>query len=240
MEKEVFVKQLTEKAKKLEITLEDKQVENFYQYMLLLIEWNKKMNLTAIIEPEEIIVKHFIDSLTIYPYIQKEDNILDIGTGAGFPGIPIKLAQSSFQVTLLDSLNKRICFLQEVIQKLELKEIRAIHGRAEEFIKQPNQRESYDIVTSRAVAKLNILLEYMLPFVKMGGKCICMKALEVEEELEEAKKAIKILGGKIEKIDTITLPESEIKRKIIIIKKIQRTPMLYPRKAGVPMKTPIS
>ncbi|MCI9178380.1 MAG: 16S rRNA (guanine(527)-N(7))-methyltransferase RsmG [Clostridia bacterium] len=239
MEKEVFVKQITERAKKLEIILEDKQAEDFYQYMLLLIEWNKKMNLTAIIEPEEIIVKHFIDSLTIYPYIEKGNNILDVGTGAGFPGVPIKLVQDSFKVTLLDSLNKRICFLQEVIQRLKLKDIQAIHGRAEEFVKLSNQRENYEIVISRAVAKLNVLLEYMLPFVKIGGKCICMKALEVEEELEEAKKAIEILGGKIERIDTITLPESQIKRKIIIIKKVERTPMIYPRKAGMPTKTPI-
>ena len=239
MEKEVFVKQLTEKAKKLEIILEDKQVENFYQYMLLLIEWNKKMNLTAIIEPEEIIVKHFIDSLTIYPYIQNGDNILDIGTGAGFPGIPIKLAQSSFQVTLLDSLNKRICFLQKVIQKLELKEIQAIHGRAEEFVKLSNQRENYEIVTSRAVAKLNVLLEYMLPFVKIGGKCICMKSSAIDEELDEAQKAIEILGGRIEKVDTILLESTNIERKIVIIEKIKSTPEKYPRKAGTPVKEPI-
>ncbi len=239
MEKEVFSQELIKKLKILNINLEDNQAEMFYKYMNLLIEWNEKMNLTAIIEPSEIILKHFADSLTIKKYINENEQILDIGTGAGFPGIPLKISENSFKITLLDSLNKRINFLKEVISKLNLQNIRAVHGRAEEFIKQNGEREKYDVVTSRAVARLNILVEYMLPFVKIGGKCICMKASNIEEELNEAEKAIDVLGGKIEKIDTIILPESDIERKIIIIKKIKETSDKYPRKAGMPAKEPI-
>lgn len=239
MEKLLFKESLTEKAKQLQINLNENQIEQFYQYMELLVEWNKKMNLTAIIEPNEIILKHFIDSLTINNYLKQAETILDIGTGAGFPGIPLKIVEKEKKITLLDSLNKRIQFLQVVIQTLKLEKIEAIHGRAEEFIKQEAKREVYDIVVSRAVARLNILLEYMLPFTKIGGKCICMKAIDIQEELQEAEKAMKLLGGEIEKVDTISLPESDIKRNIIIIKKISSTPKKYPRKAGTPTKEPI-
>lgn len=237
MEKNEFSKSLKDKAEVLGILVSDLQVEQFYNYMELLLEWNEKMNLTAITEPEEVILKHFIDSITIIPYLKDSEKILDIGTGAGFPGIPLKILEENKNFTLLDSLNKRINFLQTVINSLKLKKIQAVHGRAEEFIK--NQREIYDIVTSRAVARLNVLLEYMLPFVKIGGKCICMKSVDIQEEIEEAKRAIKILGGEIEKIDDITLPNSDIKRKIVIIKKINATPSKYPRKAGTPAKEPI-
>lgn len=239
MEKEVFSQDLLKKAKMLGIELKENQIEMFYNYMNLLIEWNEKMNLTAIIEPKEIILKHFIDSITIKKYLKENDEVLDIGTGAGFPGIPLKIVEENSKITLLDSLNKRITFLQEVINKLNLKEIRGVHGRAEEFVKQKGEREKYDIVTSRAVARLNVLLEYMLPFTKIGGSCICMKANNTEEELKEAEKAINILGGKIEKVDKIILPESDIERNIIIIKKIKETPNKYPRKAGMPTKEPI-
>lgn len=197
------------------------------------------MNLTAITEPQEILLKHFIDSLTIAQYIKENHKILDIGTGAGFPGIPLKIIYENAQITLLDALNKRIHFLQTVIQELQLTNIQAVHGRAEEYSKQENVRESYDIVTSRAVARLNVLLEYMLPFTKVGGKCICMKSVKIEEELEEAKKAIEILGGEFEKIDTILLPETDIARDIVIIRKVKNTPSKYPRKAGTPAKEPI-
>lgn len=236
---EKFNNSLIEKAKMLNIEITQEQAQQFYKYMQLLLEWNEKMNLTAIIEPEEIILKHFIDSLTVIPYLNEANTVLDIGTGAGFPGIPLKIIEPHKEFILLDSLNKRIIFLQEVIKKLNLKNIQAVHGRAEEFIKQRNKRESYDIVVSRAVARLNVLLEYMLPFVKLGGKCICMKAYDIEEELNDAKRAIEVLGGEIEKIDTITLPKSDIKRKIIIIKKVKNTPSKYPRKAGTPAKEPI-
>lgn len=239
MKKEDFQNKLVEKANKLKINLSQEQQNQFYQYMQLLLQWNEKMNLTAITEPEEVINKHFIDSISINLYIKEREKILDIGTGAGFPGIPLKIILPQNEITLIDSLNKRINFLNTVIQELNLEKITAIHNRAEEFSKINENRENYDIVTSRAVAKLNILLEYMLPFVKIGGKCICMKSMEIEEEIEEAKKAIEILGGTIEKIDTITLPDTDIKRKIVIIKKIKRTPPKYPRKAGTPAKEPI-
>lgn len=236
---EKFNSSLIEKAKLLNIQITQEQVQQFYKYMVLLIEWNKKMNLTAITEPEEVILKHFIDSLTVIPYLNKADTVLDIGTGAGFPGIPLKIIEQNKEFTLLDSLNKRIIFLQAVIKELNLKNIQAVHGRAEEFIKQKNLHESYDVITSRAVARLNVLLEYMLPFVKLGGKCICMKAYDLDEELNDAKRAIEVLGGRIEHIDEVTLPNSDIKRKIIIIKKVKNTPSKYPRKAGTPAKEPI-
>lgn len=239
MEKQKFKDNLREKALQFKINLRDNQLEQFYKYMLLLLEWNEKINLTAIIEPQEMIDKHFIDSLSIFPYINRKDSILDIGTGAGFPGIPLKIAGLDNSVTLLDSLNKRVLFLNTVIEELQLTNMQAFHGRAEEFNHQENRRESYDIVTSRAVAKLNVLLEYMLPFVKIGGKCICMKSMEIKDELEEAKKAIEVLGGEIETIEEIILENTDIKRKIVIIKKIRSTPKRYPRKAGTPAKEPI-
>jgi len=240
MEKEKFQKELASKASKLEINLSEEEQSQFYQYMQLLLEWNEKMNLTAITEPAEILDKHFIDSITIAKYIKQEEKILDIGTGAGFPGIPLKIVLPQNNITLLDALNKRINFLREVIQELKLDKITAVHGRAEEFSKISGNRENYDVVVSRAVAKLNVLLEYMLPFVKIGGKCICMKSAEIDDELEEAKKAIEILGGKIEVVDTVTLVGTDIKRKLIVIKKIKETPKKYPRKAGTPAKEPIS
>lgn len=239
MEIQDFICEIKEKSRALNIEITEEQAMQFYNYMELLLEWNEKMNLTAITEPKEVILKHFIDSMTILPYIEEAESILDIGTGAGFPGIPLKIIEDNKKFVLLDSLNKRINFLQNVITNLNLNNIEAIHDRAEDFIKEENQRESYDIVTSRAVARLNVLLEYMLPFVKIGGKCICMKSSEIEEEIDEAKRAIEILGGEIEKIDIINLPDSDIKRKIIIIKKITHTPTKYPRKAGIPTKEPI-
>lgn len=207
--------------------------------MLLLLEWNEKVNLTAITDHQEILVKHFIDSLSIIPYIKENDRILDIGTGAGFPGIPLKIALSQNSFTLLDSLNKRINFLNYIIGELNLSNIQAIHGRAEEFCKLNDNREKYEVVVSRAVAKLNTLLEYMLPFVKVGGICICMKSIDIENELEEADKAIKILGGQIDRIHTIKLGSTDISRKIVVIKKIKETPKKYPRKPGTPTKEPI-
>lgn len=239
MEKQEFKAKLKEEAMQFRIELSEKEQDNFYNYMKLLLDWNEKINLTAITEPKEVITKHFVDSLSITQYINEIDRILDIGTGAGFPGIPLKIVLEKNEITLLDSLNKRINFLNEVIEKLELKNIQAIHRRAEEFNKIDGNRESYDIVVSRAVAKLNVLLEYMLPFVKLNGRCICMKSADTAEELKEAENAIKILGGEIEKIDEITLKNTDIKRKIIVIKKINKTPNKYPRKAGTPTKEPI-
>lgn len=238
MEEKQFKEELTKRAMQFGVNLLEEQQNQFYQYMQLLLEWNEKMNLTAITEPQEILTKHFIDSISVVPYIKEGDKILDIGTGAGFPGIPLKIVLPQNSFTLLDSLNKRIHFLQEVVEQLKLENMEAVHGRAEEFCKE-DRREGYHIVVSRAVAKLNVLLEYMLPFTKVGGKCICMKALEIEEELEDAKKAIEILGGTIEKVEEITLEDTDITRKLVIVKKIKETPKKYPRKAGTPNKEPI-
>lgn len=239
MEKKEWMQELEKKAKKMQIELSNQQLEQFYLYMNLLLEWNEKINLTAITDPKEIILKHFIDSITIAPYLKNAQSILDIGTGAGFPGIPLAILENSKDFVLMDSLNKRIIFLQEVIQNIALTRVQAIHGRAEELGKEKEHREHYDLVASRAVAKLNILLEYMLPFVKVGGRCICMKSQEIEEELEEAKQAIELLGGKLERVDEIILPESDVKRKIIVIQKVRQTPIKYPRKPGTPSKEPI-
>ena len=183
--------------------------------------------------------KHFIDSITIIPYINYKDNIIDVGTGAGFPGIPIKIAREDVKVTLLDSLNKRVNFLKEVISNLNLSNIQTIHGRAEDIGKNSNFREKFDVATSRAVAPLNILVEYLMPLVKKGGRCICMKGKDIKEELEISKKAINVLGGELEKVDEFYLPQSYIKRNIIIIRKMKDTPSKYPRKAGTPSKEPI-
>lgn len=234
-----FKQKMSDKITKIGEGISEEKIEIFYNYMNLLIEWNKKINLTAIIEPEEIILKHFIDSLTLSKYISEYDKIADIGTGAGFPGIPIKILKQNTEIILIDSLNKRINFLNEVINQNNLKKIQAIHARAENIGHDDKHREKYDIVTSRAVAKLNVLLEYMLPLLKVGGRCICLKGPNVEEEIEEAQKALDILGGKIEKVEKITLPDSDNKRTIIIIKSVKQSPNKYPRKAGIPTTSPL-
>lgn len=238
MEFEIFSEELEIKAKQIEIELTKEQIEKYYNYMNLLLEWNEKINLTAIIEPREVILKHFVDSLTIAKYIKENEKLIDVGTGAGFPGIPLSIVKENTDIVLLDSLNKRINFLEEVKENLKLENITTIHGRAEEFGKNKKERETYDIATSRAVAPLNILLEYLLPLVKVGGKAICMKGSNIEE-IENAKNALEILGGQIEKIEEITLPNSDIKRNIIIVKKVKNTPSKYPRKPGTPSKEPI-
>lgn len=237
MEKTNFYKKMAEESEKIGIKLSDEQLNEFYEYMQLLLEWNEKMNLTAITDPEEVIKKHFVDSITIKKYIKEKSRLIDVGTGAGFPGIPLKIVDKSIKLTLLDSLNKRINFLNEIIEKLNLKEVNTIHSRAEEYAKN-KVRESYDVAVSRAVADLPILLEYLMPYVKLNGICICMKGPKAQEELERSKKAINILGGKLEEVEKITIDE-EMERNLIIIRKIKDTPNKYPRKAGMPTKNPI-
>ena len=230
---------LKQKLNEFNIEISDNQLEKFDKYMKFLLEWNEKINLTAIVEPDEVKIKHFLDSLTVLKYINDEDKVIDIGTGAGFPGIPLKIMKPDTKITLLDSLNKRINFLNIVIEELGLKNIEAIHGRAEEFARNKLYREKYDIAVSRAVANLSTLTEYMLPFVKVGGRCICMKGANVKEELDKAKNAIQELGGKIEKIDNFCLSNNDNGRNIIIIKKVKETKSKYPRKAGIPSKEPL-
>ena len=239
MEKEKFYESMREKSMVLGIDFYVEQLDKFYKYMELLIEWNQKINLTAIIEPEEIILKHFIDSITILKYIEKDAKIVDVGTGAGFPGIPVSIMRPDLKITLVDSLNKRLIFLQEVIKELNLENIEIIHSRAEEFGQNKKYRESFDIATSRAVANLSTLSEYLIPLVKIGGKVISMKAADANNEINDAKNAIEILGGKINKIDEFNLPNSDIGRTIILINKEKSTPNKYPRKPGTPSKEPI-
>ena len=237
MDYKEFSEKLDYKAKQLDIYLQEEQLKKFYLYMNLLLEWNQKINLTAITEPNEIILKHFVDCITIEKFIQNGQNIIDVGTGAGFPGIPLGIMKN-LDITLLDSLNKRIIFLQEVIKNINLKNINTIHARVEEFAKNKKNREKFDIATSRAVAPLNVLLEYLLPLVKVNGICICMKGANIEE-IDNAGNAFKILGAKIEKIENLILPDSDINRNIIIVRKVKETPLKYPRKAGTPSKEPL-
>lgn len=239
MEKKRFEEEMSKKSKILGVRFSVEQIEQFYKYMNLLIEWNEKMNLTAIIEPKEIILKHFIDSLTILKYIDDNSKLVDVGTGAGFPGVPLSIMNPTLKITLVDSLNKRLIFLQEVVKELNLKNIEIVHARAEEFGQNKNYREKFDIATSRAVANLATLSEYLVPLVKIGGKIISMKASNAKEEINDAQKAIEVLGGKIEKIEEFDLLKSDIGRTIIIIDKNKCTPAIYPRKAGTPAKEPI-
>lgn len=228
-----------QRLKDFNIKINDEQIKRFMNYMNLLLEWNEKINLTAITQPEEVKLKHFVDSLTVLKYINDDDKVIDIGTGAGFPGIPLKIMNENTKITLLDSLNKRINFLNIVIETLNLRNIQAIHGRAEEIARNKLYREKYDVAVSRAVANLSTLTEYMLPFVKVGGKCICMKGANVNEELKKAKNAIKELGGEIERVDNFYLSDNDNERNIIVIKKVKETNPKYPRKAGTPSKEPL-
>lgn len=236
---EDFRKEILEKMSKLSIELTEKQVEMFYDYMNLLLEWNEKINLTAITEFHEIILKHFVDSVTISRFVSHGKSLIDIGTGAGFPGIPLKILRPDLEIVLMDSLQKRINFLDEVILKLKLEKIKTIHARAEELGKDKKYREKFDVATSRAVANMSVLLEYLVPFVKKQGKVICMKGSDISEELENSKKAEKILGVSLENKEFLYLPGTNMERNILIYLKIKDTPKEYPRKAGTPSKNPI-
>lgn len=239
MEKEEFFEKMQEKSKDLDIHFSVEQLEQFFEYMKLLIEWNEKMNLTAITDPDEIIFKHFIDSITILKEIKDNFKLVDVGTGAGFPGIPLSIMNPTLKITLVDSLNKRLIFLQEVVKELKLENIEIIHARAEELGQNKEYREMFDVATSRAVANLSTLSEYLIPLVKINGKVISMKASGAQNEINEARKAIKVLGGSIEKIEEFNLPQTDIGRTIIVIKKNEETNRKYPRKAGIPSKDPI-
>jgi 16S rRNA (guanine527-N7)-methyltransferase len=230
---------LVEGSKEFSVSLVEGQINGLIKYKDILKEWNQKINITAIEDDKEIIVKHFIDSLSIIPYLGNMDvKLIDVGTGGGFPGIPVKVACEKINVTLLDSLDKRIKFLNNVISELKLEGIKACHGRAEDFGMMEEHRERYDIATARAVANLPVLLEYCLPFVKVGGIFIAMKGSSMEE-VDASNRALEVLGGKIDKIENINLPFADAVRNIIIVKKIKSTPKKYPRKAGKPSKEPI-
>lgn len=232
-----FIRQL----KELELELNETQLQQFERYYELLVEWNKVMNLTAITEYEEVYEKHFLDSLAIVKVedINKVESIIDIGTGAGFPGIPLKIAFPHLKVVLLDSLNKRINFLNTVIEELGLENVETLHGRAEDYAKKAEYREQADLCVSRAVANLSTLSEYCLPYVKVDGKFIPYKSGEITTETDEAKKAVGILGGNVKKILKFHLPDSDITRSFVVIEKKKATPKKYPRKAGLPSREPL-
>lgn len=235
------MKKLQELAQNWNISLSEKQIEQFQIYYEYLMEVNQVMNLTAITEKDEVIQKHFLDSLSIVQLINfnQIEKIIDVGTGAGFPGIPLKIAFPHLQVTLMDSLNKRVKFLKETGEKIGVKDMTIIHSRAEELGKNKEHREKYDICVSRAVANLSTLSEYCLPFVRLGGYFISYKGNHISEESREASHAIEKLGGKIEKQLEFQLPESDIERTFVQVKKVKQTPNKYPRKAGMPAKEPL-
>ncbi len=217
------------------------QYEQFIKYMRLLQEWNEKINLTAITEDEEVIKKHFIDCIKSFKSepIRKAKAIIDVGTGAGFPGLPIAIMNQNVKVTLLDSLNKRINFLNLVVKELGLKNVTTIHSRAEDGARKPELREKFDVATSRAVANMAVLSEFCMPYAKKGGYFVALKGPAIDEELENGKKAIKILGGELKEIIEISIEETDLKHNIVEIKKINMCPKAYPRKAGTVNKKPL-
>lgn len=233
-------------AQLMGIELDDNQLRQFEAYMNMVIEKNKVMNLTAITEPEEFSLIHFADSLSLIPAVSaaapltKENaSVIDVGTGAGFPAIPLKIAFPNMKLTLLDSLNKRVTFLDSVVEELELKKVTTIHARAEEGGRQKNLRDNFDFVLSRAVANLSVLSEYCLPYAKVGGLFISYKSGDIEEELKEAKHAISVLGGKLEDVIHFQLADTDINRSFVLIRKEKATPKAYPRKAGTAKKSPL-
>ena len=236
-----FVNDLSEVAKEYGLELTSDQISAFNRYYELLVEWNEKINLTAITEPREVAIKHIVDSLSCY---QKElftgqISLIDVGTGAGFPGLPLEIFYPELKLILLDSLNKRVKFLQLVVDELGLKDVEVIHARSEEAARNKKYRENFDLATARAVARLPIICEYCLPFVKQGGTFIALKGRQYEEEIQEAQKAFSVLGGKLVKSMPVKLPELEDKRAVVYIKKEKATPKVYPRKAGTPERNPI-
>lgn len=240
---EMFEKLMNEGLEGLSLTLSEKQKEQFYQYYELLNEWNKVMNLTAITELDEVVTKHFVDSLLLLKVVPDIDTTaykcIDVGTGAGFPGIPLKIAFPNLKVTLLDSLNKRVGFLNEVIKQLGLEEIQAVHGRAEDYGRDGAYREQFDLCVSRAVANMSTLSEYCIPFVAKGGLFVPYKSGKVEEEVKQAESAVRKLGGQMGEVITHILPGTDVERTFIPVKKVGVTAKKFPRKAGLPSKEPL-
>lgn len=232
---------LKNRMDRLQIETNENMLEQFDLFYHLLVEWNKVMNLTGITEYEEVVEKHFADSLSLARFLDlnKIHTVIDVGTGAGFPGIPLKIAFPHLKVVLLDSLNKRINFLNEVIAKLDLKEIHTIHGRAEEYARKPEYREQFDLCVSRAVANLSVLSEYCIPYIRLGGIFIPYKSGEIDEEVAASRKAVDILGGQIDHVEKFQLPDTDIHRSFVFINKIKNTQKKYPRKAGTPAKEPL-
>ena len=238
MEKLDYIEQ---KIRNLDLDINEIQIRQFYDYYEYLIKWNQFMNLTAITDFEDVVQKHFVDSLLITKEknMKDVDHLLDVGTGAGFPGIPLKIMFPNLKVTLLDSLKKRIDFLNEIIDVLDLKQIETIHGRAEDYAKSGKRREMYEICVSRAVANLSVLAEYCLPYVKIGGEFISYKSGEIKEEMEKAKSAIFLLGGRIRECRNYNLPGTDIRRSFVCIQKVGGCPKKFPRKAGTALKNPL-
>ena len=232
---------LDQGCQEMGIVLDGEQRQQFVDFYEYLVEKNKVMNLTGITEFQEVLVKHFLDSLACVKAvdIKKVKRMMDVGTGAGFPGVPLKIAFPHLEACLLDSLKKRVNFLEETFDLLKLTDITAVHGRAEEYAKNKAYRESFDLCVSRAVSNLATLSEYCLPYVKVGGSFISYKSGTVQEEAEQAEKAVKILGGKIRDVVYFSLPDSEIQRFLVVIEKVKSTPGKYPRKAGTPLKEPL-
>lgn len=225
----------------LNINPDSQMIDRFIEYYNLLIEWNKKMNLTAITDEKEVITKHFLDSVVLVKFMDmnKVSTLFDIGTGAGFPGLPLKILYPHIKLSLLDSVNKKIQFLDEVVKKLSLTDVNCIHGRAEDYAREVNFREGFDLVVSRAVSNLSTLSEYCIPFVNNEGYFVSYKSADYEFEVNDAEHAIEVLGGKIESIKESKVPNADIHRSYILIKKIKNTPNQYPRKAGIPAKKPL-
>ena len=236
-----FTTELRAAAEAASLSLSEEQILKFTRYDALLVDWNERMNLTAITEPRDVAVKHMVDSLTAYDaaLFSGAPTVIDVGTGAGFPGIPLKIFDPSIRLTLMDSLAKRLAFLEAVVADLGLTGVTCVHARAEDAAHEPQRRERYDIAVSRAVARLPVLLEYTLPFVKKGGHLIALKGRTAEEEATDAKHALKLLGGRLETIRPVTLPGLSDKRAVLTITKIAPTPKAYPRKAGTPAKKPL-
>lgn len=232
---------LESRLEPLHITLSGMQLDQFDKFYDLLVEWNKVMNLTGITEYQDVVEKHFLDSLSIVKIIDMNqiEYAIDIGTGAGFPGIPLKIAFPDINIVLLDSLNKRIKFLDHIIEELKLDGIRTIHGRAEDYAREAGYREKFDLCVSRAVANLTSLSEYCLPYVRVGGRFVSYKSGDIEQEISESERAIKILGGKVYQVEKFNLPGTEIQRSFVMIKKMKNTQNKYPRKAGTPTKEPL-